>query len=94
MTDVFHAPPGVGQRSLSEPVLTSVEEEWVADDGSHGTAAVAPQPTWPNAGTWLQEPISRFVSERPLRAALLALGVGALAAALLGRNGGRRPRKE
>lgn len=94
MTDVFHAPPGVRQRSLSEPVLTSVEEEWVADDLSHGADTLAPQPPWSDAGTWTREPISRFVRERPLRAALLALGVGALAAALLGRSGGRRARKE
>jgi len=85
-------------RSLQEPVLSSAQEELdmnpepqsanftSASDSS--VAGLSGQPAWWRRS---QEQLTRYASEQPGRAALMALGAGALAALLLGR--GSRSRK-
>ncbi len=87
------------RRSLQEPVLSSAEVE--LDTASHDTGAsyigmeegappsAAPSRWWADT----QAQLGRYVSEQPGKAALMALGAGALAALLLGqRMRGRRRR--
>lgn len=96
--------PWEGRRSLNDPVLTSAEEELDVDtpthdtgtsytgtdDSSMGYQSAASKPEW-----WMrmEDQVGRYVSEKPGKAALMALGAGALAALLLGqRMRGRRRR--
>jgi hypothetical protein len=87
-------------RHLNEPVLSSAQEELHANPepqsasyssatGS-GVAGRSGQAAW-----WRrpQEQLTHYAREQPGRAALLALGAGALAALLLGRGSSSRRRK-
>ncbi len=88
-------------RTLNEPVLHSAEDEldiqmhdtgasYTGTEGSRLGYRMASQSPW---WTQIQSQASRYVSEQPAKAALMALGAGALAAVLLGRRfGGRRHR--
>lgn len=88
-------------RSLHEPVLSSAQEELGVNpeppSGSDTSASDASvegdsrQPVWWGRS---QAQLTRYVSEQPGRAALLALGAGALAALLLGRGLSRRRRRD
>ena len=92
------------QRSLSEPVLESVEEELGADqsqpssrqpaEGLHsrpGNGIDTSGQAW-----WMrmQQQLAHQISQRPTQAALLALGVGAAVVALLGRGSRRSSRRD
>lgn len=85
-------------RSLNDPVLTSAEEELdvARSDPDASTWASSEVPGGGTAAPWwpqMQDRLGRYVSERPGRAALLALGAGALAAVVLGQGfRGRRRR--
>lgn len=96
--------PGHGaRRSLQEPVLRSVEEEELDMDtpmhdtgasytGSEG-ASMASGTAHPGQWADLQARLARYVGQQPGKAALMALGAGALAALVLGqRMRGRRRR--
>ncbi len=100
--DFHHAPAtSTRHRALSEPVLRSAEDEldiqmhdtgasYTGVEGSRLGYRGASQPPW---WTQIQSQAGRYASEQPAKAALLALGAGALAALLLGRRfGGRRHR--
>lgn len=56
---------------------------WTAGQGSEGGAA------WLSRGT---DALAHYVAEQPLRATLMAVGVGVLAALAWGRRGGARRR--
>lgn len=88
-------------RVLNEPVLRSAEDELdiqMHDTGASYTGGEGSRLAYrgANASAWwtqIQSQASRYVSEQPGKAALMALGAGALAALLLGRRfGGRRQR--
>lgn len=99
-----YATAGARPRSLNQPVLSSAEEELDMDTPTHdtgssytGTAGAGGQvegsganvrPAW-----WLrvEDQLARYVNEQPAKAALMALGAGAVAALLLGR--GRRGKR-
>ncbi len=96
---------GETHRSLQEPVLSSAEEELGLDTSMHdsGTTYTAEEgsaPIYSTAGSrpawWMrmEDNLGRYVSEQPGRAALMALGAGALAAVLLGRGMRGRRRKD
>lgn len=88
-------PPGwSGRRALEEPVLNTAEQELdmnmdtaLHDTGASYTGVEPAQPSQPGRA-WAEwaRAVERQVSERPVRAALVALGAGALAAWLLGRS--------
>lgn len=95
-----------GVRSLQEPVLTSVQEELEVDTPEHDTgtsytgtdgadATLGGRSAGTGAPWWasVEDRLGRYVSEQPGKAALMALGAGALAALVLGqRMRGRRRR--
>lgn len=89
----------VGARALNEPVLSSAEDELDVNTNTTSQASQAQGSTYTTGDTspawWmrLEGQVSRYVNEQPGRAALMAVGAGALAAMLLGRRlSGRRRR--
>lgn len=87
------------QRSLNDPVLSSAEDELDLDGMPQAgpTWTAAGEPAGGTAAPWwaqAQDRVERFVSERPGRAALMALGAGALAALVLGQGLRGRRRKD
>ena len=97
--------PGGSQRRLHEPVMSSAEDEMSLDmpsldSGNTDTAGEEAAPIYGSSSSrpawWMrmEDNVSRYVSEQPGRAALMALGAGALAAALLGRGMRGRGRKD
>ena len=87
-------------RSLNEPVLSSAQEELdmntVSQSTSYNTASDTSVESHSGQAPWWrrsQEQLTRYASEQPGRAALMALGAGALAALLLGRGSSSRRRK-
>jgi len=99
MTDSAASPGGTARwkthRSLQEPVLETVEEEiGVAPAaGQQQSAAIVGNGLDASGSiSWsrLREQVVQQVGQQPLRAALLALGVGALGAWLLSQGLRRR----
>ena len=95
---------GPSHRRLQEPVMSSAQDElgldtpehdsgstYTAGEGAAPLYASASRPAW-----WMrmEGSMSRYVNEQPGRAALMALGAGALAALLLGRGMRGRRRKD
>ncbi len=93
-------------RSLSEPVLESVEQElgsaqsMPSSEQSSATQGVRSQPgngiDTSGQAWWMrmQQQLKRQVSQRPTQSALLALGVGAALVALMGRSLRRSNRRD
>jgi hypothetical protein len=100
----FPDSPGAApaRRSLQEPVLSPAEAELDMDTPEHdtGTTYTGPEGSAEGSGsglaTWwsrTEAQVGRYVGEQPGKAALMALGAGALVALLLGqRLRGRRRR--
>ena len=102
MTQTFADSPPVPHgrsRALDQPVLSSAEEELALDTAENDTGAsyigTSDTPTDSAAGSLQssREALSRYVQAQPLKAALVAMGAGALAALLLGRGSRSRRRR-
>jgi len=88
-------------RSLHDPVLSSAQEELDANPEPHSASCTSAsdasvagrsgQAAWWSRS---QEQITRYATEQPGRAALMALGAGAVATLLLGRGLSSRRRKD
>lgn len=88
-------------RSLHEPVLSSAQEELDANpepqSASFTRAADSSVEGRSGHSAWWsrpQEQLTRYATEQPGRAALMALGAGAVAMLLLGRGLSTRRRKD
>jgi hypothetical protein len=94
------------RRSLNEPVLESVEAELGAAEpqpsseqpgSAHGLRSKPGNGIDTSGQAWwmrMQQQLTRQVSQRPAQSALLALGVGAVLVALLGRSLRRSSRRD
>ena len=88
-------------RSLHDPVLSSAQEELDANPEPHSASCTSASDSSVagrsgQAAWWSrsQEQITRYATEQPGRAALMALGAGAVATLLLGRGLSSRRRKD
>lgn len=96
------SPAAPARRSLQEPVLSPAEDELAMDTSEHdtGTSYTGAQASAEGAGSGLADwwsrteaQVGRYVGAQPGKAALIAMGAGALAALWLGqRMRGRRRR--
>lgn len=96
-------PAAAVRRSLQEPVLSPAEAELAMDTPEHDTGSTytAAQGWADGTGSGLsawwsrtEAQVQRYVGEQPGKAALIAMGAGALAALLLGQRMRSRRRRD